>query len=335
MSNEPIDHHYLPQFYLKNFAFTIKKKNYRLYVYDKIHEKKIVPKTTKEICYEKHRNTLDIYGEKDYFIEKSFSELEGVMAEFLRLTLEYEKIIHDESIKSKSILDKNKFLPYSYKINLKKLLDIRYYARIFNYIISVFYWRLTIHDDYFIKNNRRNLLSESISNLLKGNKNDLADIDYISYLLAEMRKEFVPFECLINNDATIKLYKSFIHPVKNLFKNTQKKNLFLLRTINYIISSDVPFYLFDDRLSLDDRFIFIWSPNIIFINNIKIGTINTQDLCFKLSLLSYLSAKKYVFSNDKKLLHNVICYANMKYSNNDTNQLQQEILSTLRGEINQ
>ncbi|MCS0123807.1 DUF4238 domain-containing protein, partial [Vibrio alginolyticus] len=66
MSKEPVSHHYLPQFYLKSFAFEFskKKKLYRVYSYDKEFQRVVIPKTTKEICCEKHRNTLDMLGEK-------------------------------------------------------------------------------------------------------------------------------------------------------------------------------------------------------------------------------------------------------------------------------
>ncbi|MFG7485530.1 DUF4238 domain-containing protein, partial [Klebsiella pneumoniae] len=325
----PIDHHYLPQFYLKNFAFTFKKKNYRLYVYDKIHENKISPKTTKEICYEKNRNTLDLHGEKDYFIEKSLGELEGVMAEFVRLTLDYEKLIKNRTISNKSVLDRSKYLPFSYKIKLRELLDIPYYARIFNYIISVFYWRLTINDSYFIQKMGKTTLSESINNILSENKSIPADISDVHHLLSEMREEIISFESLIDHNSIIKIYKSLIHPAKNIFRNPNNKNLILLRTTFSVISSDFPFCIFDNEPSLDDRFIFIWSPNVIFINNINLDKIDIREFCFKLSLLNYLSAKRYVFSNDKELLNNVICYANMKYNDGDTKKVKDEILKTL------
>ena len=46
MSKEPVSHHYLPQFYLKSFAFEFskKKKLYRVYSYDKEFQRVVISK---------------------------------------------------------------------------------------------------------------------------------------------------------------------------------------------------------------------------------------------------------------------------------------------------
>lgn len=88
----PINHHYVSKFYLDQFAFTKKKRECKLFCFDKEHEKKVVPKSTKKICSEKHRNTIEIFGEKDFFVETSLGELEGILSDIVHtLTGFYEE----------------------------------------------------------------------------------------------------------------------------------------------------------------------------------------------------------------------------------------------------
>ena len=57
--NEPSKHHFVPQVYLRYFAKERKKKEFILYVYDKI-QNKIYPKNIKDIGYKKDYNRVKI-----------------------------------------------------------------------------------------------------------------------------------------------------------------------------------------------------------------------------------------------------------------------------------
>ncbi|EGR0694058.1 DUF4238 domain-containing protein, partial [Vibrio parahaemolyticus] len=88
----PINHHYVSKFYLDQFSFIKKKRECKLFCFDKEHEKKVVPKSTKKICSEKHRNTIEILGEKEFFVETSLGELEGILSDIVHtLTDFYEE----------------------------------------------------------------------------------------------------------------------------------------------------------------------------------------------------------------------------------------------------
>ncbi|EPW6433293.1 DUF4238 domain-containing protein [Vibrio parahaemolyticus] len=88
----PINHHYVSKFYLDQFSFIKKKRECKLFCFDKEHEKKVVPKSTKKICSEKHRNTIEILGEKEFFVETSLGELEGILSDIVHtLTGFYEE----------------------------------------------------------------------------------------------------------------------------------------------------------------------------------------------------------------------------------------------------
>ncbi|MCS0181782.1 DUF4238 domain-containing protein [Vibrio alginolyticus] len=338
MSKEPVSHHYLPQFYLKSFAFEFskKKKLYRVYSYDKEFQRVVIPKTTKEICCEKHRNTLDMLGEKDFFIEKSFSELESIMSEFFKVTTGYCKELEKINKRKLEVWDSDKFRETRYLRSLNKLMDEPYYFRLFNYFITVFYWRLTIHDEYFELNTTENYLPESINSLLqKSNQIEIIDFNSFPELLNEIKYDlYLPF-AFGEQKNVMKVYKNLIFPMSGVYIN-QKEHFKLCQVYlpeQRIVSSDAPFITNDRGVSLEQEFIFTWSPNLAYINvnnQAKLKITNVIDWAFKLSVLNYLQAKRFVFSNDKLTLENVINYANMRYGNQGVSDLKKELLALVQ-----
>ncbi|WP_114733376.1 DUF4238 domain-containing protein [Vibrio cholerae] len=333
MSKEPVSHHYLPQFYLKSFAFEFskKKKLYRVYSYDKEHQHVVIPKATKEICCEKHRNTLDMLGGKDFFIEKSFSELESIMSQFFKVTTDYCKKLEEMKKRKLKVWDKEKFKDTRYLHNLAKLMDEPYYFRLFNYFITVFYWRLTIHDEYFKLNTTESYLSKSINSLLlKSNQIEIIDFNSFSRLLNEIKYEiYLPF-AFGEEENLMKVYKNLILPMSAVYVN-RKENYNLCQVYlpeEIIVGSDSPFITNGRGVSLEQEFIFTWSPNLTYVNlnhQTKLKIANVIDWAFKLSMLNYLQAKRFVFCNDKLTLQNVINYANMRYGNQGVSDLNKEL----------
>ncbi|OEE76696.1 DUF4238 domain-containing protein [Vibrio genomosp. F6] len=330
MESGPKDHHYLPQFYLKSFSFRSKKKSrlHKLYSYDKIYERRVTPKLTREICYEKHRNTLQIDGTKDLFIEKSFSELETIMAEFFRVTQEFSLEYDNEKKKKLKVWDREKFFRYPTVVPLKDLLSETYYYRLMNYFLSVFYWRLTVHDEYFEVNTTKSFLSESIKNLSSASK---LDRDFGLNELEINLEEYMEFSFVLNEEHNfMKIFKSLIYPMDSIFKlNGNAKDFYKLYipTIS-LVSSDFPFVTKSNGVALDREFIFTWSPDSVFLNIDKLKAskrINLHEFGFKISVLNYLQAKRYVFCKDEKMLKNVIWFANMRYGVNGVSALKSEL----------
>ncbi|EJC6921570.1 DUF4238 domain-containing protein [Vibrio parahaemolyticus] len=332
MSKEPISHHYLPQFYLKGFGCKdISKKSIsRLYTYDKVHFSKVVPKTTKEICCEKHRNTICIDNVNDYFIEKSFSELEGIMSEFFKVTKQYCSQLEEEKKAKRNCWDRRKYFVLSHNKSLSGLMNESYYDRLFNYFISVFYWRLTIHDDYFELNTTPRFLSSSIENIFNLSQTDsILKLDFFPNFLSEMKDDIdIPF-MFDEQRELMKLYKNLIHPMSSLYSiRNRKYKLYMYNLAAYtLVGSDSPFIVDSGSPALSRRFIFTWSSKVAFINvkTTKKTMKNLNDWVFKISILNYLQAKRYVFCSDKKFLENVIMYSNMRYGKSNIEEIKNDL----------
>lgn len=101
MSNNPKKHHCLPQFYLRGFA----NDNGVFTIYDK--ELKIFRKSKPEHeFYEKHRNTVDIRGEKSLIVESMYSHLESILAPVI-VAVKNSK--HTDSVLNADLVVKLKF----------------------------------------------------------------------------------------------------------------------------------------------------------------------------------------------------------------------------------
>ncbi|PSW18671.1 hypothetical protein C9I94_24400 [Photobacterium swingsii] len=96
---DPINHHYLPKFYINKFGFQKKKRKYKVYSFDKLFNKNIIPMDTGNICCEKHRNTLELDGEKSYWVEYSLSELEGIFSKLILAVENFFLVKRFESIR--------------------------------------------------------------------------------------------------------------------------------------------------------------------------------------------------------------------------------------------
>lgn len=334
MSKEPISHHYLPQFYLKGFGCKdISKKNIsRLYTYDKVHFAKIVPKTTKEICCEKHRNTICIDNVNDYFIEKRFSELERIMSEFFKVTKQYCNQLEEEKKAKLMCWNRRKYFVFSHINSLSELMNESYYDRLFSYFISVFYWRLTIHDDYFELNSTPSFLSSSIEDILNISQTDSAlKLDVFQNFLNEIKEDIdIPFMFDVQREL-MKLYKNLIHPMFGLYASRDKNyKVYMYNLSAYtLVGSDSPFIIDSGSGSpdLSKRFIFTWSSKVAFINveTTKKTIRNLNDQAFKISILNYLQAERYVFCSDKKFLENVIMYSNMRYGKSNIEEIKNDL----------
>lgn len=81
-------HHYIPQFYIRNFY------NYEnaVYVYDKTKDNYLpYPRSSKTIFFEKERNTLLLNSEKDDFVEQLFKWPDDKLSNQFKKVKEYSK----------------------------------------------------------------------------------------------------------------------------------------------------------------------------------------------------------------------------------------------------
>lgn len=332
MSKEPISHHYLPQFYLKGFKnVEVSKKNVsRLYSFDKEYVLKVIPKTTKEICCENHRNTIYIDDVNDFFIEKSFSELENIMSEFFKATADFCNLIEKEKRNKLYYWNRNKYFTPSWSNSLSKIMEEPYYSRLFSYFISVFYWRLTVHDNYFSLNTNQKFLSSSIGSLLsKASKNPFHELDSLPDFLHEVKNNVeIPF-FLGEEKNVMKVYRNLIFPMAEIYtKYNNNFSIYRYRLVGDVfVGSDSPFITINGSPSLSNDFIFTWSSNVVFINicSTKINMPNSREWAFKVSVLNYLQAKRYAFCSDKKMLENVIRYSNMRYTKSSIDEINSEL----------
>lgn len=334
MTQQPISHHYLPQFYLKEFKFEFnpKKKIYRLYTYDKLFQQTVTPKTTKEICCEKHRNTVEIDNQKDFFIEKLYSDLEKIMADFFR---EINTTLKGDVTRKIKYFSFRKEKPKPYIRSLAKIMDIPFFYKLFSYFISVFYWRLTIHDEHFKLNSNESYISRSIKSLVRKSEHIDNELSPVGDVIREVQNNIPLMFILSDDDNIMKIYKNLIFPLKGVLasKNNQF-NLYQIHTPNFnIVGSDVPFISCNRSIGLDKQFVFTWSPKLVFLNTQKREQLFIRDIkswAFKLSVINYLQAKRYVFCNDKETLENVIKYSNMRYGNQSINEIKNELWVLLK-----
>ncbi|MEO0683892.1 MAG: DUF4238 domain-containing protein [Cyanobacteria bacterium J06649_11] len=86
-------HHYLPKFYIKGFV----NSRGKVFVYDKIDRAiKKVEFSPKQVFYEWNRNTLEINGEKDDFLEGLYGSLESAISpSYNRIAKQTGKIDYD------------------------------------------------------------------------------------------------------------------------------------------------------------------------------------------------------------------------------------------------
>lgn len=79
---DSVNHHYIPQLYLRGFT----AENGRLQVFDKVHNKfKKDKETPRTVLFEKHRNTIKVNGVRTDHIEKLYGKIETQFADFFNL----------------------------------------------------------------------------------------------------------------------------------------------------------------------------------------------------------------------------------------------------------
>ena len=149
-----INHHYIPQLYLKGFASDCGK----IRVYDKKYGSfKKDKNTPKTVFFEKFRNTVEIKGIKTNIIEKLYGTLESEFAQFFNLV---RGGLSSQEILSKSGLD------------------------IIKQYLAIQFWRLPMLDsftDHYIKN----LDLKQFGKRITINGHNIGEVDEFAQLILE------------------------------------------------------------------------------------------------------------------------------------------------------
>lgn len=81
-NNRSVNHHYIPQFYLKGFC----RNDGQFDVYDKKYRQfKKAPQTPAKVFFAPRRNNIKYHGQTTDIIESSYSEIEGSLAQLFNL----------------------------------------------------------------------------------------------------------------------------------------------------------------------------------------------------------------------------------------------------------
>lgn len=93
--SEPIKHHYISKFYLKNFTKSGDSKQ-TLFAYDKV-KNKYFKSNPKDICYIRNFNKISFQG-KEYIVETEQAKVEGVLAISFKEIIETKNYPNDEQL---------------------------------------------------------------------------------------------------------------------------------------------------------------------------------------------------------------------------------------------
>ncbi len=94
MSN-PIKHHFVSQFYLRNFTINGTKKE-TLFCYDKV-KNTYFPANPEDICFIKNFNTIS-FPEKEFIVETEQAKIEALLASSFKEIIETKKYPNDEQL---------------------------------------------------------------------------------------------------------------------------------------------------------------------------------------------------------------------------------------------
>nr|WP_320023216.1 DUF4238 domain-containing protein [uncultured Draconibacterium sp.] len=140
-------HHYIPEFYIKGFL----NPNNKVYVFDKF-ERSFKPNdfSPKQIFYEWHRNTLEINGVKDDFIEKLYGYWDN------KLSKTYERIINQEGKLNSDPIDYFNLITF----------------------ISLIHWRIPFHDEMVVEQINKSSNQELYFKIINKNTNQEASPEF-------------------------------------------------------------------------------------------------------------------------------------------------------------
>lgn len=273
-------HHYISQFFIKGF---VNERN-KLYVFDKFEGQfKQNEFSSKQIFYEWNRNTIEVNGEKDDFIEKRYSSIEA------KISPAYNKIKNQSGLVSYTATD------------------------IFNLLllVSLTYWRLPINDeetekfildstgkDLFIKIYNKNTNEEAPDEIYDKVKRTKGFVEM--YKLSKPIFDFMALDLNDNIDnwrigsaSTVKLHILGDNPV--VFKNSPGKNILENELIFPLTNGITLFHSKGKRLAQIEPEVRVMIDIIVFLQSNRYVVGPNKDY------LSAIQTKSLVYDSEAKI----------------------------------
>jgi hypothetical protein len=294
-----INHHYIPQLYIKGFASDCGK----LSVYDKKHGSfKKDKNTPKTVFFEKYRNTVKIKGIKTNIIEKLYGTLENGFAQFFNLV---RGGLSNQEILSKSGL-----------VIIKQYLAIQF-------------WRLPMLDrytDHYVKN----LDLKQFGKRITINGHNIGDVDEFVQLIRDDIYFRYYFRCfflpLLTFDVKVSDGEYSYWSVHNVAPDEGGWDNFLCSD-NPIIAENIL-----DLFKFDGKFIFPLSKTklLVFYKERSLAHHFEPAFSTRLSMLSYAQSTRYIAGTNENYISSVIALYDKYYGSEKMGQLRTELFSQLK-----
>lgn len=266
-------HHYLPQFYLKNFC----RSDGTFEVYDKKYSKfKKSPQSPAKILFEENKNTIRHNGIKTDVIEKYYSELEATFSQLFGLII--------------NGIDSTVLLNADGVSILKKYLAIQF-------------WRLPILDDF----SEKFILSRTLSEVEQYCQITIPPIDHnkIFELIQKDSGFRHYFRCFILPLCTFSLNGQMSDSYKWVILDVEDTSAW-----SNILCSDTPFIFKspENLLNFSGAFIFPLSNAKLLVSKAASNTKQAFDSSFitKVAIYYFLQTNRYIVATDKSYLEKII-----------------------------
>lgn len=289
-----INHHYIPQLYLKGFT----SSNGKLQVFDKsLNNFKKDRQTPKTVFFSKDKNTIEFNGIQTDKIEKIYNNLESPFGKFFDLIR--KGIINKELISEDGIYLLKSFVAIQFF--RMPLLDNFAENFIKNIDLSKFGERITIND----------IPIGNIESIRKLIKTDKGFCHYFRCFILPM----LMFDCRVHKHD----YKNWkIHTVSNEFSHWDN-----------ILIGDNPFIVENiaDIFTFNTKLIFPLSKTQIITYTPKTNTCIELPEIFstKLSMLMYAQSQQYLAGANRDYMQQIITLYNEVYGDDGNTKLQKEL----------
>lgn len=294
-----INHHYIPQLYLKGFSSDCGK----IRVYDKKYGSfKKDKNTPKTVFFEKFRNTVEIKGIKTNIIEKLYGTLESEFARFFNIV---RGGLSSQEILSKLGLD------------------------IIKQYFAIQFWRLPMLDsfaDHYIKN----LDLKQFGKRITINGHNIGDVDEFAQLIFEDSDFRYYFRCfflpVLMFDVKVRDGECSYWSVHNVAPDEGGWDN-ILCSDNPIVAENI-----FDLFKFEGKFIFPLSKTklLVFYKDRTHVKHFEPDFSTRLSMLIYAQSTRYIAGANENYISSVITLYEKYYGSEKMGQLRTELFSQLQ-----
>ena len=293
-----INHHYIPQLYLKGFA----SDSGKLRVFDKKYgafkKDKNTPKT---VFFGKFRNTVEINGIKTNIIEDFYSTLENEFAQFFNLV--------QDGLSSQEILSKSGL-------------------EIIKQYLAIQFWRLPMLDG-FTDNFLKNLDLKRFGKRITINGHNIGEVEEFVQLVRENSDFRYYFRCfflpVLIFDVKVRDDEYDYWSVHNVASDEDGWDN-ILCSDNPIIAEDI-----SKLFKLESKFIFPLSKTklLVFYKDRTQMKNFEPEFSTLLSMFIYAQSTRYVAGANEKYISSIIALYDKYYGSEKMGQLKTELFSHL------